>query len=154
MTKPLSLPTFESLPNSEEIVQISQWLNEAGLSSLELSNAHGTRFCISVETAETSTDSSEQHNALEPSALNTQAGTGVTVTAPYFGHLLLDNPVTKETFAPIGSSVCTGAIIAILQIENLTIPVTASDNGTVTEVFSKEDDLIGYGQPILMLQPA
>ncbi|MGD7070892.1 acetyl-CoA carboxylase biotin carboxyl carrier protein [Acetobacter sp. AAB5] len=151
MTKPLSLPIFESLPNSEEVIEISQWLNEAGLSSLELSNAQGTRFCICVETA---TDSSKPENTPELLSLNTQAGTDITVTAPYFGHLLLHNPVTKETFAPVGSSVCAGAIVAILEIEDMTVPVTASGNGTVAHVLAKEGDLVGYGQPILKLQAA
>lgn len=152
MTKPLSLPIFESLPNSDEVVQISQWLHAAGLSSLELSNAQGTHFRICVETAETPTDGSEQHNALEPSSLSIQAETDVTVTAPYFGHLLLHNPATKEALAPVGSSVCTGAVVAILEIEDVTIPVTASSNGIVADVIAKEGELIGYGQPILTIQ--
>lgn len=154
MTKPLSLPTFENLPNSEDIVQISQWLNEARLSSLELSNAQGTYLRICVETAETPTGGCEQYNGLEPSALNTQAETAITVTAPYFGHLLLHNPVTKEALAPVGSPVCTGAIVAILEIEDVTVPVTASDDGIVADVLAKEGELIGYGQPILTIQSA
>ncbi|CCT59042.1 acetyl-CoA carboxylase biotin carboxyl carrier protein [Acetobacter pasteurianus 386B] len=154
MTKPLSLPTFDSLPNSEEIVQISQWLNEAGLSSLELANAQGTHLRICIETAETPAGSSEQYNALEPSVHNAPAENGVTVIAPYFGHLLLHNPITKEALAPVGSSVCTGAIVAILEIEGVTVPVTASDDGIVADVLAKEGELIGYGQPILTLQPA
>ncbi|MGF1277120.1 biotin/lipoyl-containing protein [Acetobacter pasteurianus] len=135
-------------------MQISQWLHAAGLNSLELSNAQGKHFRICVETAETPTGGSEQHNALELSSRNIQAETGVTVTAPYFGHLLLHNPATKETLAPIGSSVCTGAIVAILEIADITIPVTASSNGIVADVLAKEGELIGYGQPILTLQPA
>lgn len=148
MTKPLSLPIFENLPNTEEIVQISQWLNEAGLNSLELSNTHGTRFRICVETAKNPAESSLQQNIVATQ----QVSTDISITAPYFGHLLLCNPVTMETFAPIGSSVCKGAIVAILQIDDLTLPVTASDNGTVVQILAKDGDLVGYGQPILKIQ--
>lgn len=155
MNMPLSVPNFETLPNSEEVVQISQWLKDAGLSSLELSNAHGTRLRISVgdydppapPSAALASPSAQTH---PEKALSTD----IPVKAPYFGNVLLCNPVTKKEFAPEGSSVRAEDTVAMLQIGELTVPITAPQNGTVAQFTAKEGDLIGYGQTVLTLQPA
>lgn len=155
MSMPLSVPDFETLPNSEDVVQISQWLRDAGLSSLELSNAHGTRLRISVgdyesapaHTAPLSDAPAFAHPEKAPS-------TDIPVKAPYFGNVLLCNPVTKKEFAPEGSSVKAEDTVAMLQIGELTVPITAPRNGTVAHFVAKEGDLIGYGQTVLTLLPA
>ncbi|MFT9215890.1 MAG: biotin/lipoyl-containing protein [Acetobacter malorum] len=155
MNMPLSIPNFETLPNSEEVVQISQWLNDAGLSSLELSNAHGTRLRISVGDYEPSTTPPAAF--VSPSALphpEKAPSTDIPVKAPYFGNVLLCNPVTKKEFAPEGSSVQAEDTVAMLQIGELMVPITAPQNGTVAQFIAKEGDLIGYGQTVLTLQPA
>lgn len=155
MNMPLSVPDFETLPNSEEVVQISQWLKDAGLSSLELSNAHGTRLRISVGDYEPSAAPSAVHAS--PSALlhpEKAPSTDIPVKAPYFGNVLLCNPVTKKEFAPEGSSVRAEDTVAMLQIGELTVPITAPQNGTVAQFIAKEGDLVGYGQTVLTLQPA
>lgn len=155
MNMPLSVPNFETLPNSEEVVQISEWLKDAGLSSLELSNAHGTRLRISVGNYEpTATPTSALVSPSAQTHPEKTPSTDIPVKAPYFGNVLLCNPVTKKEFAPEGSSVQAEDTVAMLQIGELTVPITAPQNGTVAQFIAKEGDLVGYGQTVLTLQPA
>lgn len=155
MNKPLSVPAFETLPSSEDVVQISQWLKEAGLSSLELSNEQGTRLRISVGNCEAPSANSLP---LVPSALpalpREEPAQDIKIKARYFGNLLRRNPVTKEEFAAEGGSVCAEETVAMLQIGELTVPITAPQAGTVVQFMANEGDLIGYGQTILTLRPS
>ncbi|CEF42515.1 acetyl-CoA carboxylase biotin carboxyl carrier protein [Acetobacter senegalensis] len=155
MNTPLSIPAFDSLPNSEEVIQITQWLSEAGLSSLELSNVQGVRLRITVEESAPPTPDATSHtfptHGQPEAAVSTS--TDISVTAPYFGNLLRKNPLTKEEFAPSGSSVCAGEVVSMLQIGELTVSITAPQNGTVVQFMAEEGDLISYGQTILTLHP-
>lgn len=155
MNTPLSVPAFENLPNSEDVVQISQWLKDAGLSSLELSNEQGTRLRISVGGCDIPASGVMPHAAAPlPMPPEDSPSTDIPVTAAYFGNLLLSNPITKEAFAPEGSSVRAEETVAMLQIGELTVPITAPQSGTVVQVMAKEGDLIGYGQTVLTLCPS
>lgn len=153
MNTPLSIPAFDNFPNSEDVIQISQWLNEAGLSSLELSNTHGLRLRITVGESNASTSDMTDHTSSPQGQLDDAASPDIFVTAPYFGNLLRKNPLTNEEFAPSGSSVCAGDAVSMLQIGELTVPITAPQNGTVVQFMAEEGDLISYGQTILTLRP-
>ncbi|OUJ01555.1 acetyl-CoA carboxylase [Acetobacter cibinongensis] len=134
-------------------MQISRWLNEAGLSSLELSNAQGMRLRITVGESNASTPDRAGHTPSPQAKLEDAVFPDISVTAPYFGNLLRKNPLTNEEFAPLGSSVCAGDAVSMLQIGELTVPITAPQNGTVVQFMGEEGDLISYGQTILTLHP-
>lgn len=153
MNTPLSIPAFDGLPNSEDIIQISRWLNEAGLNSLELSNTQGLRLRITVGESNASTPDMADHTSSSQGKLEDVGPPDISVTAPYFGNLLRKNPLTNEEFAPSGSSVCAGDAVSMLQIGELTVPIVAPQNGTVVQFMAEEGDLISYGQTILILHP-
>lgn len=143
MTEAPLLPDLSTLPNVEEIAQLTAWLAEAGLSAMELSNASGGKLRIAV---------AHSHAPVAvPQPL--PAPDTCTVTAPYFGRLALCPPLGQEPFAPIGARVCKGDTIALLTLDTLQIPVTAPVDGTVVEVLAQDDTLVGYGAGIFIIRP-
>ncbi|MFW7268070.1 biotin/lipoyl-containing protein [Gluconacetobacter sp. Hr-1-5] len=142
MTEAPLLPDLSTLPNVEEIAQLTIWLAEAGLSAMELSNASGGKLRIAVAQAPAAAPQPV------PEAPETR-----TATAPYFGRLALCHPLRQEPFAPVGARVCKGDTIALLTLDTLQLPVTAPADGTVVEVLAQEDMLLGYGAGILTIRP-
>lgn len=153
MSAPLSIPSFDELPSTEDIVQISQWLKTAGLSSLELSNTQGTRLRICIDKSETPAPAVNPQTQPDTPLINTIPSNQFSITAPYFGNLLLHNPVTNNAFAPEGYVVAADETVAMLQIGELTVPITAPQSGTVVHIKAQEGDLISYGQAILTILP-
>lgn len=147
-TPPL-LPDLSTLPNVEEIGQITTWLAEAGLAAMELANGAGGKLRIAIAPAPAPAHA--QVPTPQPAAPIATAPETVTATAPFFGRLALHHPLRQDPFAPIGSTVCKGDTIALLTIDSLQLPVTAPADGTVVEILAQEDALIGYGAPILTI---
>lgn len=155
MSAPLSIPPFNDLPSAEDVVQISQWLKAAGLSSLELSNEQGTRLRICIDKTPEATPATILPTSQSPLSppVPSQPSEGLVIKAPYFGNLLLHNPATHKAFAQEGSTVEAQETVAMLQIGELTVPITAPQSGTVTQLMAQEGNLINYGQTILTIQP-
>ncbi|MBB2205434.1 acetyl-CoA carboxylase biotin carboxyl carrier protein subunit [Gluconacetobacter takamatsuzukensis] len=140
--KPPLLPDLSTLPDVAEIAQITTWLAEAGLASMDLSNAAGARLRLTVAPSPVT----------PPPAAPAPAET-ITATAPYFGHLALRHPLRAEPFAPLGATVRKGDTIALLTLDTLQVPVTAPADGIVAEILGQEGALVGYGAAILSIRP-
>lgn len=146
---PRLIPAFDTLPAPEEIARIADWLADAGLDSLELSNDAGVRLRI-----RTSQPAAVQGDG--PAALPCPpcAGIGtVAVTAPYFGHLCLSHPLRDAPFAPVGAQVSQHDVVALLTLGSLQLPVRAPVGGEVVEVVAQPGALLGYGAKILEIRP-
>ncbi|WP_338086058.1 biotin/lipoyl-containing protein [Gluconacetobacter azotocaptans] len=150
MTGPSKLiPDLDTLPEIEEIGQIATWLAEAGLESMELSSCMGGRLRISVAQMPLPVG----QDVIAPSVPQPAVAEVVAAKAPFFGRLCLVNPLGEEAFAPVGSTVREGDIVALLTLETLQVPVTAPIDGEVVEIVGRADDLVGYGAEILRIRP-
>ncbi|GBQ64124.1 biotin/lipoyl-containing protein [Komagataeibacter swingsii] len=143
------VPPFDRLPEPEQIAQMATWLAQAGLDSLELTNAAaGLKLRIRVGQAAPVPPAAQ---AAPPQA---DAGAGrVAVTTPYFGHLCLTHPLRDAPFAPAGTRVAQGDVVALLTLDSLQVPVTAPVAGMVVDVVGQPGALVGYGAPVLHIQP-
>ncbi|PYD74661.1 biotin/lipoyl-containing protein [Novacetimonas pomaceti] len=143
------LPPFEKLPAPEDIERIAQWLAQAGLEGLELSNAAaGLKLRIRVGQGAVPCVAPPRDDA----GADARVGT-VAVTAPYFGHLCLAHPSRDASFAPVGGRVGKGDVVALLRLDTLLLRVVAPVAGTVTEVAGQPDALLGYGAEIMRIRP-
>ena len=144
------VPHFDRLPDPEQIVQMATWLVQAGLETLELTNeAAGLKLRVCVEQAATGTAPAPQA-AVPPSV--TIPGT-VAVTTPYFGHLCLTHPMRDTPFAPPGTKVAQGEVVALLTLDTLQVPVVAPVAGTVTDVVAQPGAVVGYGATVMHIRP-
>ncbi|GBQ87457.1 acetyl-CoA carboxylase biotin carboxyl carrier protein [Gluconacetobacter johannae DSM 13595] len=143
------IPDLDTLPEIAEIGQIATWLAEAGLESVELSNCMGGRLRLSVAQA----PSAVGQGMIAQPVPQPAVAELVAAKAPFFGRLCLVNPLGEEAFAPVGSTVRKGDIVALLTLETLQVPVTAPIDGEVVEIVGQAEDLVGYGTEILMIRP-
>lgn len=143
------VPHFDRLPDPEQIGQMATWLAQAGLDGLELTNeAAGLKLRIRVGQAATVPPAAP---AVAPQV---DAGAGhVAVKTPYFGHLCLTHPLRDTPFAPAGTRVAQGDVVALLTLDSLQVPVTAPVAGTVVDVVGQPGALVGYGAPVMHILP-
>lgn len=149
MKNPIALPVFDTLPTGEELVQITRWLQQAGLHELELTNAQGLRLRL-VSGAGTQP---AQPQTAAPPAIPAVPAT-IPVRTPYFGHLHLQDPVSHTAFAPVGQTVQAGQTVAVLDLGSLSVAVPAPCAGVVDSLVAQEGELVGYGQTILSMTAA
>lgn len=151
MEKPVTLPAFESLPSAQDIVQITHWLQQAGLSALELTNTQGLHLRLVAAPSLQSTNA--PHCAQPVQAPQVEAAL-TPVTTPYFGHLRLQDTATQQVFAPVGQTVQAGETVAVLDLGTITVAVHAPCAGVVANSLAQDGDLVGYGQTILSITPS
>ncbi|MBM9400154.1 hypothetical protein JUN65_00915 [Gluconacetobacter azotocaptans] len=116
---------------------------------MELSSCMGGRLRISVAQMPLPVG----QDVIAPSVPQPAVAEVVAAKAPFFGRLCLVNPLGEEAFAPVGSTVREGDIVALLTLETLQVPVTAPIDGEVVEIVGRADDLVGYGAEILRIRP-
>jgi biotin carboxyl carrier protein len=136
------------LTDPDAIRQIGAWLAEARLEEIEISSDTGARLRISVApSARGMTSAPDDHRpAKGPGERDTSV-----VSAPYFGRLRLGPAPDHAAFAPVGAFVRSGEAVALLELEMLSVPVLAPCDGKVVEILAPAGSLVGYNDPIMML---
>ena len=128
----------------DHVDQLCAWLADTDINLLELRSPtrtvrlvyDGTR--VTIETV----DGTE---GAHPSAL--------VVRAPAPGIFLQQHPLRDRAIAAIGEDVAADAPLGLLQIGPLLLPVSTPLAGTVTDVLARHGTIVGYGTPLLELQP-
>ncbi|BCI65977.1 biotin/lipoyl-containing protein [Acetobacter aceti] len=141
------IPSFDT----DDIASIAGMLAQAGLESFEISGPDGTRLFIKTSKPEPQFET--QHTQPPLSQKTDAADTCFAIKTPYFGVLTFTYPLRDAPFAPIGSHVKTGDVVALLTQETLQIPVVASVNGEVIEITAQEGELTGFGTEIMKIHP-
>jgi len=77
----------------------------------------------------------------------------VTASAGSVGVFLHRHPLHETPLAPIGETVRAGQPLGLLQIGALLLPVPAPQDGVVTALPVAHSTLVGYGTPLVELQP-
>jgi len=75
------------------------------------------------------------------------------VIANSVGVFLHHHPLRETPLARPGADVGTGQTLGLLQIGALLLPVTAPHDGTVIATLVTHGTAVGYGTPLLQLQP-
>lgn len=77
----------------------------------------------------------------------------VTADAPSVGVFLHAHPLQQTTLAAAGRRVRAGAPLGLLQIGTMLLPVCAPQAATVAHVRVAHGTLVGYGTPLVDLDP-
>ena len=75
------------------------------------------------------------------------------IRAPLPGIYLDRHPLRSQPLAAVGSEVAASTSLALLQVGPLLISVPAPDDGMVVEKFAEHGATVGYGAPLIGLQP-
>lgn len=130
----------------EQIRQLSDWLSEAALAGAEIQRP-GLHLVLKRSLGDTPTSTVVAPiQAAAPAVLDARtSGLGV---------LRLSCPGNSEAFAPVGSHVTPGQLLALLQVGELMLPVRSTQSGQVSEVLEEEGATVGYGHVFLRLSPS
>ena len=116
----------------KELHQLVQWLGEARIDVFEVeSDDHRLRLVLQPGAVDDGVD---------------QEG-GIIVAADMPG--LFVTPLV-----PLGESVRSGGIVALIQIGFVYVPVIASADGTLAKVLTAPGTLVGFGTPLLEIASA
>jgi len=75
------------------------------------------------------------------------------IRAPVPGIYLDRHPLRSQPSVAVGTEVAAGTPLAFLQIGPLLLPVPAPEDGLVAEKFAEHGATVGYGAPLIGLQP-
>jgi acetyl-CoA carboxylase biotin carboxyl carrier protein len=133
----------------ETIRQLSAWLAATDIDLLEL-RGPGVLLRLGRDQGESTPAQESPPSIIEPTG---GAVPGVTVTAPSVGVFLHAHPLHPTPFVALGAKVEAGATIGLLRIGSMLLPVRAPRAGTVAAVHVADATPVGYGTPLVALDP-
>ncbi len=81
------------------------------------------------------------------------AEAGLMLRAGSVGRVCLAHPMREELMVRAGDPVVTGQPLLLLQVGQVLLPVTAPCAGRVRRVVAQAGAAVGYGSPLLELDP-
>lgn len=133
----------------DHIEELSAWLAEANIDSLELTGPDGRLFLKRADGARYTPDTGDA--PVETTEDEPLERGPTVVTAPLAGILCHAHPMQETPLAAEGSRVRAGQPLALLRIGALLVPVAAPHDGYVGAMLAEEGSLIGYADAVLEL---
>lgn len=84
----------------------------------------------------------------------TSAEAGLMLRAGSVGRVCLAHPLREEPMVLAGDPVVAGQALLLLQLGQVLLPVTAPCAGRVRRVVAQAGAAVGYGSPLVELDPA
>lgn len=139
-----------------ELQQVAAWLADTDIGLFELRTAHG-HIRLRRHTGGTGF----VDETVAPGALNEAASAVAVATppalsliaAPSLGFFLHQHPLRATPLVATGTPVQAGQVVGLLQIGALLLAVAAPQAGVVASVLVAHGSAVGYGTPLLELQP-
>ena len=130
----------------DHVDQLCAWLAATDIGLLELKGPAGTLRLRHD-------GSSVEVEMIEAAAAALFSAPMQVVRAPLPGIYLDRHPLRSQPLAAVGSEVAASTSLALLQVGPLLISVPAPDDGMVVEKFAEHGATVGYGAPLIGLQP-
>ncbi|MEJ8846017.1 acetyl-CoA carboxylase biotin carboxyl carrier protein [Variovorax rhizosphaerae] len=134
------------MPRTEQLQQLIQWLAGTDIGLLDLRTPEGSirleRNGASEEILELDTD----EDAAPPND-------ATPVAASSLGIFLHTHPMQATALTNVGDQVSAGQPLGLLQIGPLLQSVDAPLAGVITQLHVDSGRPVGYGEPLLDLQP-
>lgn len=75
-----------------------------------------------------------------------------TILSPMVGTFYTAPSPEAEPFVKVGDKICEGDVICIVEAMKLMNEITADKSGVVKEILINNGDVVGFHQPILVLE--
>ena len=128
----------------DHIAELSLWLAEANIDSLELIGPEGRLY---LRRSEGESDLQVEKDA--PVESETGESRRTVLTAPIAGVLRHSHPMQEAPLATEHSPVRAGQALALLQIGTLLVPVLAPHAGHIGAWQADDGTLIGFADPVV-----
>jgi acetyl-CoA carboxylase biotin carboxyl carrier protein len=134
----------------DTLQQLSALLDDAGIDLLEL-RGPGVLLRLGRDAAVAAP--ARERSVATPDAPEYSPSSGVSVNAPAAGVFLHAHPMQSTPLALVGAPVPAGAPIGLLQVGALLLPVWAPRSAVVAGLRVAHGTLVGYGTPLVDLDP-
>jgi acetyl-CoA carboxylase biotin carboxyl carrier protein len=143
--------TIGDLSDPALISTLTGWLEGSGASALEITTPDGGVLKIVLETGTRAVRVAE----VAPER-PTGRPEGRALKVPMAGLFRDRHPAAfeAEPLAGEGRALEAGALAGFVEIGPVLLPVIASEAGVIGEIHARTGDLIGYGDTVLMMEPA
>ncbi len=138
----------------DKIEKIIKMFENASISKLEL---EVDNIKLKLEKDEKSKDSKHANivgidkNINEVKIDNVEADNNKYVTAPVVGTFYSQRSEKSPKFIEVGSKVKKGDVLCIIEAMKVMNEVLASEDGTVLEILVKNEELVQFGQKLIVL---
>ena len=134
--------------NRDSIQQLCAWLAGTDIGLLEL-RGPDTQLRLRNDAGGARQESAAAPR--EPAQL--PQARGLSANAPSVGVFLHGHPLRETALAPVGTRVRAGQPLGLLQIGALLLPLCSPQAAVVTGVRVAHGTAVGYGTPLVDLQP-
>ena len=142
--------TIGDLSDPTLISTLTGWLESSGARELEIATPDGVVLKITLDAGVRTAAMAEPMRAIP-----TARPEGRAVKAPIAGLFRDRHPATEtEPLASEGRALEAGAVAGFVEIGPILLPMTVPDAGTVGEIHAHADELIGYGDTVLTMEPS
>jgi len=133
-----------------EIQQLVAWLEASGMRSLYL-NRPGE--CLRLKVPGSNPARVADPDGVSGRSTPAAAGAKPVALAEAAGIFLAAHPMRNAPFVKIGDTVRKNDVVGLLKTGLIYAPVTAPIEGVVSKIVATNGAMIGFGSPVLELDP-
>jgi biotin carboxyl carrier protein len=137
----------EKMLDPATLQQIALWLDDAGVTSIEIETEGGRFVRIAAGAGVTSNDAGVDADV--PVSQDSVR----PAKAPIAGHFLSVHPARDAAEAAPGAAVFGEQIIGFVRIGPLLMPVQVEEAGTLDACVAEPGGLVGYGDTVFRIEP-
>ena len=140
----------------EEIEQLTQYLEEKGLSEISIETKEGKvtirKNMQGVITSSVNNNDTEEQ--VPKQTISPKAGKSnlYEVKSPMVGTFYAASSPGAEPFMQIGSKIKEGTVLCIIEAMKIMNELTSEVSGTVKEIFVSDGETVEYGQVIMRIE--
>ena len=131
------------------VQQLSAWLVDTDIGLLEL---RGPDRQVQLRLRNDGGGAAIRQESVAAPSASARPPTSV-MNSPSVGVFLHRHPMRESALAPAGTRVREGQPLGLLQVGALLLPVCAQQAGTVTGLRVAHGTVVGYGTPLIDLEP-
>lgn len=143
--------TIGDLSDPALISTLTGWLESSGARELEIATPDGGVLKIALDAGARTAVMAEPTRAIPASRRE-----GRAVKAPIAGLFRDRHPAATETgpLASEGRALDASAVVGFVEVGPMLLPVAVPDAGVVDEIHAHADELIGYGDTVVTMEPS
>jgi acetyl-CoA carboxylase biotin carboxyl carrier protein len=131
-----------------KIRQIVEWVSSANLAQFEL---HSAEFSIRLTRPATAHSGTPAHVATTTVLPAKKPANRVAAMATVCGRFLSRHPLREQPEVKPGDVIEPGTLVGLIAVGELLLPVAATVGGTLGAFMVADQQLVGYGTPLVSL---
>ncbi|WP_421566715.1 acetyl-CoA carboxylase biotin carboxyl carrier protein [Ochrobactrum sp. EDr1-4] len=137
----------------EVLEQITCWLQQAGVSEVEIETDTGESISISLQASGKISRSESASQAQPIVAVPLKTSGAKAPLAPCVGRFVERHPYYSDGPFAAGTTIRAGEIVGFVKTGPLLVASRSVQDVIVTDILVKAGDLVGFGDPLFKVEP-